>query len=52
LSRYNIEKEKLSKIMTVDPAVKEIGADAGDVLEITRNSETAGEFVFYRLVIE
>ncbi len=52
LSRYNIEKEKLSKIMTVDPAVKEIGADAGDVVEIMRDSETAGEFVFYRLVIE
>ncbi len=52
LSRYNIEKEKLSKITTVDPAVKEIGADAGDVIEITRDSETAGEFVFYRLVIE
>ncbi len=52
MSRYNIEKEKLSKIRTVDPAVKEIGADAGDVIEITRDSETAGEFVFYRLVIE
>ncbi|MEA1895117.1 MAG: DNA-directed RNA polymerase subunit H [Euryarchaeota archaeon] len=52
LSRYGIEKEKLSKVMTVDPAIKEIGADAGDVIEITRNSETAGEFVFYRLVIE
>jgi DNA-directed RNA polymerase subunit H len=52
LSRYNIEKEKLSKIMTVDPVIKEIGANAGDVVEITRDSETAGEFVFYRLVIE
>jgi len=52
LSRYGIEKEKLSKITTVDPTIKEIGADAGDVIEITRDSETAGEFVFYRLVIE
>jgi len=52
LSGYNIEKEKLSKNMTVEPAVKAIGADAGNVIEITRNSETAGEFVFYRLVIE
>ena len=52
LSRYGIEKEKLSKVMTIDPAIKEIGADAGDIVEITRNSETAGEFVFYRLVIE
>ncbi|OEU80112.1 MAG: DNA-directed RNA polymerase subunit H [Desulfobacterales bacterium C00003060] len=52
LSRYNIEKEKLSKITTSDPVIKEIGANAGDVVEITRNSETAGEFVFYRIVIE
>ncbi|MBA1342119.1 MAG: DNA-directed RNA polymerase subunit H [ANME-2 cluster archaeon] len=52
MSRYNIEKEKLSKIMTVDPVIQEIGANAGDVVEITRDSETAGEFVFYRLVIE
>ena len=52
MSRYGIEKEKLSKVMTVDPAIQEIGADAGDIVEITRNSETAGEFVFYRLVIE
>ena len=52
LSRYCIEKEKLSKVRTVDPVIKEIGADAGDIVEITRNSETAGEFVFYRLVIE
>jgi len=52
LSRYNIEKEKLSKIMTVDPVIQEIGANAGDVVEITRDSETAGEFMFYRLVIE
>ena len=52
MSRYNIEKEKLSKITTSDPVIKEIGANAGDVVEITRNSETAGEFVFYRIVIE
>ena len=52
LSKYDIEKEKLSKILTIDPAIKEIGANAGDVIEITRKSETAGESVFYRLAID
>ncbi|RLG25421.1 DNA-directed RNA polymerase subunit H [Methanosarcinales archaeon] len=52
LSKYNIEKEKLSKILTSDPVIKEIGANAGDVVEITRKSETTGESKFYRLVIE
>ncbi len=52
LSKYNIEKEKLSKILAGDPVIKEIGANVGDVIEITRKSETAGKSVFYRLVIE
>ena len=52
LSRYNIEKEKLSKILTTDPVLGEIGANAGDVIEITRKSETAGESVFYRLAMD
>ena len=52
LGKYDIEKEKLSKILTTDPVLGEIGANAGDVIEITRKSETAGESVFYRLAIE
>ncbi len=52
LGRYNIEKEKLSKIRMTDPAIKEIGANPGDIIEIARTSKTAGESLFYRLVIE
>jgi DNA-directed RNA polymerase subunit H len=52
LGRYNIEKEKLSKIRMTDPAIKEIGANPGDIIEIARTSKTAGESMFYRLVIE
>ncbi len=52
LSKYGIEKEKLSKIRMTDPAIDEIGANPGDIIEITRTSETAGESVFYRLAIE
>ncbi|MCK4458965.1 MAG: DNA-directed RNA polymerase subunit H [Methanosarcinales archaeon] len=52
LSKYNIEKEKLSKIRMTDPTIKEISANPGDIIEITRTSETAGESLFYRLAIE
>jgi DNA-directed RNA polymerase subunit H len=52
LSKYVIEREKLSKIRMTDPAINEIGANPGDIIEITRTSETAGESVFYRLAIE
>ncbi|HDJ37597.1 MAG TPA: DNA-directed RNA polymerase subunit H [Methanosarcinales archaeon] len=52
LSRYGIEKERLSKIQVTDPVVKEISANAGDIIEIRRKSETAGMSIFYRLVIE
>ena len=46
----------LPKIKINDPVVKELAKSsqisAGDVLKITRDSKTAGEFVSYRIVIE
>ena len=46
----------LPKIKINDPVVKELANNnsisAGDVLRITRNSKTAGEFISYRIVIE
>ena len=38
------------KIRVNDPVSKAIGAEEGQVLKITRKSETAGIFVTYRLV--
>ena len=46
----DFEIEKLPKIKTNDPVVKDIGAKQGDILEITRESPTAGTFITYRLV--
>jgi len=48
--RYSIFKHQLPKISTEDPAVQLLGAKMGDVLKITRNSPTAGEFIVYRAV--
>ena len=40
----------LPKIRSEDPVVKAIGAKPGDVLRLTRESQTAGVFVTYRIV--
>ncbi len=52
LSKFLIDKEQLPKIKVQDPVSKEIGAVVGDVVKITRKSQTAGEADYYRLVIE
>jgi DNA-directed RNA polymerase subunit H len=43
-------KNQLPKIKITDPVVNAIDAKEGDVLQITRKSDTAGIFITYRLV--
>lgn len=52
LKLYSSRPDQLPYILATDPAAKEIGAKAGDIVKITRSSETAGESLYYRLVIE
>ncbi|MEE0938829.1 DNA-directed RNA polymerase subunit H [Methanobrevibacter sp.] len=42
--------KNLPKIRSEDPVVKAIEAKPGDILRITRESQTAGVFVTYRIV--
>ena len=49
-SDVDYDFKNLPKIKSKDPVVKEIGAESGDVLRITRESQTAGTFVTYRIV--
>ncbi len=51
LKEFNIDKEQLPKIKVADPVIQEIGGQVGEVVRITRNSQTAGEAYYYRLVI-
>ena len=45
---YNFKN--LPKIKVDDPVVKDIDAKENDILRITRESDTAGTFVTYRIV--
>ncbi|MEM3736708.1 MAG: DNA-directed RNA polymerase subunit H [Candidatus Bathyarchaeia archaeon] len=52
LSTYRIKLYQLPRIKLSDPAVKALKAKVGDVIKIVRKSETAGESVYYRYVVE
>lgn len=51
LSRYGVQPQQLPYILVTDPVVKELGAKPGDIIEIKRKSPTAGEALYYRLVV-
>ena len=52
LNKFNITETQLPKILTTDAVVKAIGAKAGDVIKIERESPVAGKTIFYRLVVK
>lgn len=52
LKRLHAKPEQLPYIHISDPVVRELGAKPGQILKITRRSETAGESIYYRYVVE
>ncbi len=52
LEKYNISLKELPRILKTDPAIISLGAKQGDIIKITRKSQTAGEAVFYRVVVD
>ena len=52
LKKFGIVLRQLPRILDTDPMVKIVNGKIGDVVKITRKSETAGEAVYYRVVIK
>lgn len=50
LEKYNISEKELPRISKIDPAISSLNAKPGEIIKITRQSPTAGESVFYRVV--
>lgn len=51
LTKYNVSIKQLPAIHKTDPSIRELNAKIGDVIKIMRKSQTAGEYLFYRAVV-
>ncbi|HJN56670.1 MAG: DNA-directed RNA polymerase subunit H [Candidatus Woesearchaeota archaeon] len=52
LEKYNISINGLPRILKTDPGIISLGAKPGDIIKITRQSQTSSEAVFYRVVVD
>lgn len=52
LEKYNISIKELPRISKTDSGIISLSAKPGEVIKITRKSQTAGESIFYRVVVD
>ncbi|MFH1276305.1 MAG: DNA-directed RNA polymerase subunit H [Candidatus Woesearchaeota archaeon] len=52
VASYNINIQQLPKILMSDAGITKLNAKGGDVIKIERSSRTAGNTVYYRVVVE
>lgn len=51
LEHYHVSNLELPKISKKDQGIAHLDAKSGDIIKITRASATAGESVYYRVVV-
>lgn len=49
--KFGSKEDKFPQILVDDPAVEEIGGKRGDIIKITRKSQTAGTSIYFRVVV-
>lgn len=52
LKRLKVSLKQLPRILITDPAIIDKNPKVGDVVKIIRKSLTAGETVYYRVVVK
>ena len=52
LAKFNCQPTELPLILVNDPAIIGLGVKPGDMIKITRKSNTAGTSIYYRYVVE
>lgn len=52
LQKYGITLRQLPRISIDDPAVKNMNGKIGDIVKIFRKSPTAGESIYYRVIVK
>ena len=52
LGQFKVTPHQLPLIKSSDPVTKAVGAKPGNILKITRDSQTAGRSTAYRYVVE
>lgn len=50
LKKYGSLKQ-FPRILLTDPAIKNMNPQVGDLIKIVRNSQTAKEAIYYRVVV-
>ena len=51
LESYHISLAELPKILKTDAAIKHLSPKTGDIIIVIRESPTAGEAFFYRVIV-